>query len=69
MNKCDDFPLLLPRELSDLLNDFICAHNANLSIFTASGKLCGKTTTLRYAIFGVSFGVGLEGRAGVSVSG
>jgi hypothetical protein len=74
MNIGNDFPLLLVRELSDLLDNFICAHDANLPMFATARKLCGETTSTagdleHYAIFGVSFGDGFEGRAGVSVSG
>jgi hypothetical protein len=41
----NDFPLLLARELPDLLNDFVCTHNANLPMFAVAGKPCGETTT------------------------
>ena len=70
VNISNDLSLLLARELSNLLNNFICAHDDNLPIFSDTSKLCGKTTSKGFhAIFGVSFGVGLPGRAGVSVSG
>ena len=80
-NVRNDFLLLLARKLPDLLDDFICTHNNKLTIFTVSGKLCAQTTSQQiyranitkrpfiYAIFGVSFGAGLEGRDGVSASG
>lgn len=73
MNIGNDLLLLLTWELPDLINDFVCAHTANLSMFSIMGKLCGGTTSLpmdySHANFGVSFGAGPDGFAGVSSSG
>lgn len=55
MNKGNDLPLLLARELADLLDDFIRAHTTKLLMFIGTIKLCHQTTSLEtYAIFGVN---------------